>query len=485
MSDDGRFVAFRSRAALVPEDTNDDDDVYVKDMQTGVVELASASSSGATGNGTSGSVTLDISADGRYVLFNSAATNLDTDTPGAHSKLFVRDRQAGTTEVIRRSDGSAPGNTRHGAISADGRYVAFHGPSGAVVGELAGMIVLDRQTDTFSRLSEGPFAGNYEGMATAISDNGRYVAFLTSATADRDAIWYDTETDEWKVANPRIGGQAPQSRIHDLSLSMSGNGRYVAFQTEDNNLVPGDPAGTHDVFVFDSQTGGLERIASHGANGYIRQPLSADGRYVAFATTNPAWTPAGSEAVVVYDRNTDTAETVSPYDTAGSGGPYSTGPAMSRNGRYVAFYTGFGFDPADTTGNDVYITDREGTPGGGGDGCTHTLTDIDGNTFEDDICWLAAEGITRGCNPPANTRFCPDDRVKRGQMAAFLVRALDLTQTGPAFSDTGGNTFESDISRLAAAGITRGCNPPANTQFCPDQPVTRGQMAAFLRRALG
>lgn len=111
---------------------------------------------------------------------------------------------------------------------------------------------------------------------------------------------------------------------------------------------------------------------------------------------------------------------------------------------------------------------------------------LDDNTsvFEADIEWLAAEGVTRGCNPPDNTRFCPTGFVTRGQMAAFLVRALGLTDSldGP-FSDDDASIFEADIEKLAAAGITKGCNPPANDRYCPDSVVTRGQMAAFLVRA--
>lgn len=107
------------------------------------------------------------------------------------------------------------------------------------------------------------------------------------------------------------------------------------------------------------------------------------------------------------------------------------------------------------------------------------------HVFHDDISWLAESGVTRGCNPPASTMFCPDDPVTRGQMAAFLVRALDLPAGNARFSDTaGGHVFADDIGALASAGITRGCNPPANDRFCPDEVVTRGQMAAFLVRAL-
>jgi len=115
------------------------------------------------------------------------------------------------------------------------------------------------------------------------------------------------------------------------------------------------------------------------------------------------------------------------------------------------------------------------------------LKDILDSPFEQDIIWLAKEKITAGCNPPVNDRFCPDDGVTRGQMAAFLVRALDLPAWVGAdrFVDDDESVFEGDVEALAAAGITVGCNPPANDRFCPDDGVTRGQMAAFLARALG
>lgn len=114
-----------------------------------------------------------------------------------------------------------------------------------------------------------------------------------------------------------------------------------------------------------------------------------------------------------------------------------------------------------------------------------TFTDDDGNIHEAAIEAIAAAGITKGCNPPANDRYCPSARVTRGQMAAFLVRALNLTdRLHDPFSDDDDSMFEGDIERLAAAGITRGCNPPDNDRFCPDSAVTRGQMAAFLVRAL-
>jgi glucose/arabinose dehydrogenase len=109
---------------------------------------------------------------------------------------------------------------------------------------------------------------------------------------------------------------------------------------------------------------------------------------------------------------------------------------------------------------------------------TDYFTDDAGSIYQNDINKLAAAGITKGCTA---TRFCPDDPVTRGQMAAFLVRALGLPPTGTDFfTDDESSTFEGDINRLAASGITKGCTP---TTFCPDDDVTRGQMAAFLHRA--
>ncbi len=116
----------------------------------------------------------------------------------------------------------------------------------------------------------------------------------------------------------------------------------------------------------------------------------------------------------------------------------------------------------------------------------HPFTDTGSSVHAANIDSLAAAGITRGCNPPANDRYCPTDPVTRGQMAAFLVRALDLTGVtdGSRFLDDDGSVFEASIELLAASGITRGCNPPANDRFCPQNSVLRGQMAAFLHRAL-
>jgi hypothetical protein len=130
----------------------------------------------------------------------------------------------------------------------------------------------------------------------------------------------------------------------------------------------------------------------------------------------------------------------------------------------------------DPTPTDAVVTDTSDYHG--------TFADDEGNVHEPNIEFIAAEGITFGCNPPENSLYCPDDSVTRGGMAAFIARALGLPAVdGDHFNDDGASTFQNAINQLAATGITQGCNPPENTKFCPSRTMTRGEMAAFIARA--
>ena len=113
-----------------------------------------------------------------------------------------------------------------------------------------------------------------------------------------------------------------------------------------------------------------------------------------------------------------------------------------------------------------------------------TFFDDDGTSEEGYIEAIKAAGVTVGCNPPINDLFCPERALTRGEMASVFVRALDLPSVaaGP-FTDTAESVHVNSINALAAAGITKGCNPPANDRFCPNRTVTRGEMAAFVARA--
>jgi hypothetical protein len=117
---------------------------------------------------------------------------------------------------------------------------------------------------------------------------------------------------------------------------------------------------------------------------------------------------------------------------------------------------------------------------------TDYFVDDNDSVFEGDINAVAAAGITKGCNPPANTRFCPDGKATRGQMAAFLRRTFSYpAATRDYFVDDNDSIFEADINAIAQAGVTKGCNPPTNNLYCPSALVRRDQMASFLARALG
>ncbi|MPZ51512.1 MAG: S8 family serine peptidase [Acidimicrobiia bacterium] len=106
--------------------------------------------------------------------------------------------------------------------------------------------------------------------------------------------------------------------------------------------------------------------------------------------------------------------------------------------------------------------------------------------FIEDIAWIAQQGVTIGCNPPDNDLYCSDWEVEREEMASFIARALDLpAATQDYFEDDNGSVHEDDINAIREAGISYGCNAPENTRYCPTDVVTRGQMAAFLSRAFG
>lgn len=113
------------------------------------------------------------------------------------------------------------------------------------------------------------------------------------------------------------------------------------------------------------------------------------------------------------------------------------------------------------------------------------FTDDADSIFEDDINAIRAVDITRGCNPPLNDNYCPERGISRAEFATMLTRAYDYAAVEEDFfGDDAGSIHESAINAIAAEMVTFGCNPPANTDYCPDQPVSRGQMASFLVRAL-
>jgi Tol biopolymer transport system component len=384
ISADGRFVAFASGANnLVPGDTNRSEDVFVHDRRTGTTERVSVDSAGTEGNGPS----LDpaISADGRFVAFDSSATNLVAEyTP---TGLFVHDRQTGTTERVSVNSAGVQGNggSANPALSADGRFVAFQSyATNLVPGDTNGVtevFVRDRQTGVTERVSvdSAGIEGNDLSIWPALSGDGRFVAFISFATnlvpvdtnGVADVFVHDRQTGVTeRVSVDSAGTQGDGSSSGAPTIST--DGRFVSFWSWATNLVPGDTNGVADVFVHDRQTGVTARVSvdsagnqenSSSVNPNIRPSISADGRFVAFASSASnlaAGDTNGWQDVFVHDRQTGLTERVSVDGAGTEGNDSSAYTAISADGRFVAFTSAaFNLVPGDTNWSaDVFVHDR-------------------------------------------------------------------------------------------------------------------------------
>lgn len=262
ISGDGRFVAFTSDATnLVSGDTNGYRDVFVHDRDTGATTRVSVDSSGVEGNFYSGGAS--ISADGRYVAFCSSAWNLAPGGSYGDTDIFVHDRDSGaTTRVSVDSSGVQGSNDSFSpSISADGRYVAFESfasnlAPGCGNGD-RNVFVHDRDTGatTCVSVSTAGVQGDDASYDSSISADARYVAFGSDATnlapcdtnEETDVFVHDRDTGV--TARVSVGTSGTQGNKGSSYPSISADGRYVAFQSGAATLVPVDTNGVGDVFV--------------------------------------------------------------------------------------------------------------------------------------------------------------------------------------------------------------------------------------------
>ncbi|WP_053764206.1 S8 family serine peptidase [Streptomyces sp. AS58] len=286
LSGDGRHVGFNSAATnLVPGDTNGQTDAFVHDRSTGTTERVSVASDGTPGNGLSSPPSL--SGDGRYAVFHSDADNLVPRDTNNDTDVFLHDRRTGTTVRISqaRSGEPAQGNSREQSVSADGRYVAFQSTAGDIVpGDtdgLADVFVHDRETGTTT------LAGRPDGENTSpkISADGHVIAFSN----DGQLHVHDLRTGAMEQVSVSGGGQTAGS--WSFGASLSGDGTKVAFFSYAADLTRDDTNGRSDIFVRDRTAGTTTRISGgpEGAEGdgssYMAS-MSGDGRHVAFESTS-------------------------------------------------------------------------------------------------------------------------------------------------------------------------------------------------------
>jgi Tol biopolymer transport system component len=262
ISADGRYVAFESYASdLVPGDTNASYDIFIHDVQTGVTERVSVSSSGVQTNDDSNSPS--ISADGRYVAFTSSATNLVPGDSNGWTDIFVHDRQTGITTRVSINASGIQGNavSNFPAITANGRFTAFHSnATNLVPGDTNGVtdvFVHDIQTGITTRASVDSVATQANGASSnpSTSADGRFIAFNSAATnlvsGDTnglgDIFVHDMQTGSTTRAS--VDSSGLQANDYSSLPSVSADGQYMAFESVATNLVPGDTNSARDIFV--------------------------------------------------------------------------------------------------------------------------------------------------------------------------------------------------------------------------------------------
>ena len=262
LSPGGRYAAFTSDADnLFPSDLNQRDDVFLRDLSTGRTELISRSRLG--GPVTQGSFNPSVSANGRFVAFDSLAGNLVAGDTNGQVDVFVRDRATGRTARASVGAGGVQGRGRSfsGVISNDGRYVAFlSSAANLVAGDTNGVddaFVRDMVAGTTIRVSVGPDGVQSEGSvgALAMAPGGRYIAFESHAS---NLVAGDTNGWQDVFVHDVIGGRTfmasrtstgAQGDFDSFAPALAAGASVVAFSSLAANLVPGDTNGTYDVFV--------------------------------------------------------------------------------------------------------------------------------------------------------------------------------------------------------------------------------------------
>jgi Tol biopolymer transport system component len=273
---DGRYVVFESNATnLVPNDSNGSADIFVRDRQAATTILVSVSSAGVLGDGDS--VAPCISGNGRWVVFASLATNLVADDTNGRMDVFVHDVQTG--ETTRASLGftgfQTTGNCTSPVISDDGRIVAFVSDAITMVPDdtnsVPDIFVRDRGSATTHRLSVSSTGAQANGTSDfpSLSSDGRFVAF--SSLADNlvpgdtnqasDVFVHDRQTGETVRVSVDSAGAQGNERSGNFGLQISANGRFVTFSSEASNLVAGDTNNRSDIFVRDRLTGETTRVS--------------------------------------------------------------------------------------------------------------------------------------------------------------------------------------------------------------------------------
>ena len=300
ISANGRYVVFESDADnLVANDTNLSKDIFVRDLVTGTTQRVSVNSEGSQGNNNSANPV--TSADGRYVVFESNADNLIANDTNFAQDIFVRDLVTVTTQRVSVNIEGSQGNNNSAnpVISADGRYVAFESDADNLIANDTNLVqdifVRDLVNGTTQRVNLAN-DGSETGLSSepSISAEGRYVAFTSYAS---NLVFGDSNNTADVFVRDLVNGTTQRVSItnggfelnnQSRNPSISADGRYVAFESDADNLVPGDINEFIDIFVRDLVNGTTKLVSiSKDGSPSLTSPslnpsISADGHYVVF-----------------------------------------------------------------------------------------------------------------------------------------------------------------------------------------------------------
>jgi Tol biopolymer transport system component len=489
ISADGRYVAFYSVADnLVPGDTNGVGDIFVHDRQTGVTERVNVDSAGVEGNGWSDMPS--ISADGRYVAFQSEASNLVPGDANGVEDVFVHNRQTGVTERVSVSSPGAEGdfNSFWPSISGDGRHVAFSSwASNLVPGDSNGVedvFVHNRQTGVTERVSvsSSGSGGNDTSRRPSISSDGRYVAFSSLArnfvpgdsNGVEDVFVHNRQTGVTERVSVSSSGAEGDGKSYVPSIS--DDGRFVAFHSNADNLVPQDPNRYGEIFVHDrlNEVTGRVSVSSSGAGGTgssgSRSSISENGRYVAFSSPGGNLVPGdmnNENDVFVHDLLDGVTERISVSSLSVEGNSDSWVPSISADGRYVAFTSeASNLVPGDSNGpSDVFVHDRWDGKGQNSIYLTGPATAPVGSPI--DFTWQTTRGDSQYWllySKNINGTRIDGHKFDLGYPGALLVRGVNSTNglgshtSSPFPPRAAGHTIYFEVAARDAKGVVYDSN---------------------------
>jgi Tol biopolymer transport system component len=470
ISSDGRYVVFSSESTnLVPQDTNGFPDVFLRDRQTGQTTRVSVDSSGSQAD--RGSFFPSISADGRYVAFMSGSTNLIPGDTNGTSDMFVHDCLTGQTTCVSVDSAGVLGNGGSGnyfgsgscPISADGRFVVFaSNATNLALNDGNGhmdVFLHNRQTGQTLLVSANPqgFSGNDDSAFPTVSGDGQFVAF---ASPSSDLVPNDTNVD-WDVfVRDVLVGQTVRVSLNSNGVQgggaslfsfISADGQHVAFASTASNLVPFDTNGVLDVFVHDILSGHTQRVStnSDGGQGDLESgdygiALSADGGIVVFASDANNLVLGDTNHsldIFVHDRQSGRTSRASVNSAGMQGDRDCFYPASSAVGRFVVFASNAtNLVPNDGNGHlDVFLRDRAAA------GFTS-------------VCNPGESGVI-GCpcsNPPlASGRGCDNSAATGGAILSASGIAY-LSMDSLAFTATGENPTALSIVMQGSSVLSHG-----------------------------